>query len=231
MDELSSTDKNFRKEVLLAFERWFGFHQMNFWLCDENNDLYDPVTLNTDESITKDYLKNYLSMDQLTPHKLAHIVPRRRVISLLDIQTKKEYENSEYYNCFMKKYGFYNNTGVFLVRNSKITGLVDFVSEKEEKSITENEMMCLEILSRYLAPRVYDHTQPPYNKNRSSLPNSPLTAREEEVLLLVQRGYSNKYIAQTLFISVNTVKKHIQSLYIKFDVNNRTSLCFKVSSI
>lgn len=34
-----------------------------------------------------------------------------------------------------------------------------------------------------------------------------------------------------LFISENTIKKHIQSLYEKFDVNNRTNLCFKVHNL
>lgn len=51
--------------------------------------------------ITKDYLDNYFEMDQLVPYKLKHIIPKRRVIGLLDLQSKKDYEKSEYFNSFM----------------------------------------------------------------------------------------------------------------------------------
>ncbi|WP_077247244.1 response regulator transcription factor [Bacillus wudalianchiensis] len=89
--------------------------------------------------------------------------------------------------------------------------------------------MCLEIISRYLAQRLHEHWLLKNVKN-SFFVNS-LTPRESEVLCYVKKGYSNKQIADILFISANTVKKHIQSLYEKFDVNNRTSLCFKVHNV
>ncbi|WP_101845030.1 response regulator transcription factor [Halobacillus sp. Marseille-P3879] len=235
MDEISIINENFRKEVLLAFEHWFGFHQLNFWFCDENNQLYDPITLNTNQSITKDYLNNYMDMDHLVPHKLSqHWIPKRRVISLLDIQSKKEYENSEYYNSFMKKYGFYNNTGIFLVKNKNIIGLVDFVSEKNEKNegiIDESEQMTLEILSRCIAQKLNDRFYTDNFENAFKNAEYNLTDREIEVLKLIRQGYSNKEIGENLFISVNTVKKHIRSLYQKFDVNNRSGLLFKLNSI
>ncbi|WP_171038174.1 response regulator transcription factor [Aquibacillus sediminis] len=222
MDDLSTSDNNFRKDVLLALERFFGYEQMNFWLCDEKDKLYNPVTLNTDESITNDYLNNYMEMDKLMPHKLKNMIPQKRIISLLDLQSKRELENSDFYNCFMKKYGFYNNVGIFLVSGTKVVGLVDFVTEKKDTTITQEEAMCLEILSRYLGQRLDEKIQ---DKKEIDF----LTEREMEVLKLAQQGLSNKEIAKLLFISVNTVKKHVQSLYKKYEVNNRTSLCFKVN--
>lgn len=50
-----------------------------------------------------------------------------------------------------------------------------------------------------------------------------LTARELEVLSGLARGLSREQIASELFISVNTVKAHQQTLYRKLDVSNRTS--------
>jgi LuxR family maltose regulon positive regulatory protein len=52
--------------------------------------------------------------------------------------------------------------------------------------------------------------------------NSPLTAREVEVLKLVGAGYSNQDIAEKLIISFTTVKRHISNIYTKLDVNSRT---------
>jgi LuxR family maltose regulon positive regulatory protein len=48
-----------------------------------------------------------------------------------------------------------------------------------------------------------------------------LTERESEILFYLGMGYSNTEIAEKLFISENTVKFHIKSIYLKLDVKNR----------
>lgn len=50
----------------------------------------------------------------------------------------------------------------------------------------------------------------------------PLTPREHEVLRLIATGASNREIAATLVIAINTLKKHITSIYGKLGVDNRT---------
>lgn len=50
-----------------------------------------------------------------------------------------------------------------------------------------------------------------------------LTDRELEVLALVAQGYGNKEIATRLFISTNTVKRHLKSIFSKLDVNTRAA--------
>ena len=49
-----------------------------------------------------------------------------------------------------------------------------------------------------------------------------LSDRELEVLALIAKGTSNKEIAGTLTISQSTVKTHIQSIFQKLEVNDRT---------
>lgn len=48
-----------------------------------------------------------------------------------------------------------------------------------------------------------------------------LTPREREVLALVARGATNKEIAETLFISENTVKNHLRNIMDKLHSKNR----------
>lgn len=48
-----------------------------------------------------------------------------------------------------------------------------------------------------------------------------LSKREKEVLELITKGYKNTEIAQTLFVSNNTIKTHIKNIYSKLDVENR----------
>jgi DNA-binding CsgD family transcriptional regulator len=57
-----------------------------------------------------------------------------------------------------------------------------------------------------------------------------LTRREMEVMGQIFKGYKNSEIAKALFISEITVKKHIQKIYSKVGVKNRTSLMNKILS-
>lgn len=51
--------------------------------------------------------------------------------------------------------------------------------------------------------------------------NSPLTARETEVLELLAKGKSYTVIADELFIHKETVKSHIKNIYFKLHVNSK----------
>lgn len=50
-----------------------------------------------------------------------------------------------------------------------------------------------------------------------------LSEREREVLALLARGYTNKEIARQLVVTVNTVKKHTQSIFTKLNVKSRAA--------
>ncbi|MGW9072119.1 response regulator [Streptomyces yangpuensis] len=55
-------------------------------------------------------------------------------------------------------------------------------------------------------------------------PVSPVTAREEQVLLAVARGLTNTEIADALHISLSTVKTHLASLMAKLCARNRVEI-------
>jgi DNA-binding NarL/FixJ family response regulator len=55
-------------------------------------------------------------------------------------------------------------------------------------------------------------------------PIEALTDREEQVLVAVARGRTNKEIADELFITLSTVKSHITSLMTKLGVRNRVEI-------
>jgi DNA-binding CsgD family transcriptional regulator len=55
-----------------------------------------------------------------------------------------------------------------------------------------------------------------------SLKQTGISKRELEVLELISQGNSNQEIADKLFISLNTVKTHTSSLFVKLDAKRRT---------
>ena len=54
-------------------------------------------------------------------------------------------------------------------------------------------------------------------------------SRPRDIVRLVAEGYANAEIGQRLFISVNTVKKHLSHVYAKVDVDGRADLVAQVA--
>ncbi|MEN6315911.1 MAG: LuxR C-terminal-related transcriptional regulator [Clostridiaceae bacterium] len=58
-----------------------------------------------------------------------------------------------------------------------------------------------------------------------------LSEREEEIARLASEGFSNKQIGEKLFISENTVKKHLKGVFEKLGVSSRSLLMHHFDSI
>lgn len=65
---------------------------------------------------------------------------------------------------------------------------------------------------------------------KKSAENIILSERETEILEQLSKGFSNKVIADNLFISPFTVKRHIENIYRKLQVQNRIELLGKARS-
>lgn len=81
------------------------------------------------------------------------------------------------------------------------------VSPKVAAALIERVSELTDLLARYQAGVSTDFDE--------------LTPRELEVLDLVAQGYSNRKIADTLFIEVGTVKNHVHSILSKLEVGSR----------
>lgn len=62
------------------------------------------------------------------------------------------------------------------------------------------------------------------DRDRPAEPLTPLTGREEQVLVAVARGLTNHEVAAELYISLSTVKTHLGALMTKLGVRNRVEL-------
>lgn len=58
-----------------------------------------------------------------------------------------------------------------------------------------------------------------------------LSRRELEVLGHLQQGLTNRQIADRLFISTNTINKHVQQVLRKLQVSNRVQAAVRASSV
>jgi two-component system, NarL family, response regulator LiaR len=64
-------------------------------------------------------------------------------------------------------------------------------------------------------------------KSVDEKPEIELSEREIEVLKLAAKGFRNKDIAESLYISIRTVQGHINSIFHKLNVGSRTEAIFQ----
>src|SRR3954470_12674341 len=79
-------------------------------------------------------------------------------------------------------------------------------------------------MSMQIARKVVDHFRQ-IQKPASDV--EKLTQREQEILELLSKGYYYKEIGDTLGISYNTVRTHLQHIYEKLHVQSRTGAVLK----
>ena len=63
----------------------------------------------------------------------------------------------------------------------------------------------------------------------SETPLNSLSERERQVLSLMAEGQTNQEIADRLTVSINTIKKHVQSIFTKLNVSTRAAAVAKAA--
>lgn len=61
-------------------------------------------------------------------------------------------------------------------------------------------------------------------KAKNTRPQIQLTAQEQKIVDLILKDHTNKEIATAMFVSLSTVKTHINNIYRKLDVSSRDTL-------
>ena len=75
-----------------------------------------------------------------------------------------------------------------------------------------------------IARRVIDSFHP---ARATAHPQDKLTAREEEILECLAKGFVTKEIADKLSVSYDTVRYHLKHIYDKLHVHSRTEAVIK----
>ncbi|MET7796751.1 response regulator transcription factor [Streptomyces decoyicus] len=111
---------------------------------------------------------------------------------------------------------------------AKVAGFMDL------EILQEDFASVITLVSRgcavYLLPRDrLSDISTEYPTSSTSVAISSLTSRENDVLLLLAAGMTNKQIGSTLHIAENTVKKHVHRAMIKLSAANRVEAALLVS--
>jgi DNA-binding NarL/FixJ family response regulator len=105
----------------------------------------------------------------------------------------------------------------YLLKNEKVASVIDCIVQLSESGCAPMSpriaRKALDLLMSASIPKMEKENK---EKNTYSLSN-----REMEILKLTIDGYSYKQIAKKLFLSTNTVKKHLSNIYHKLHVTSK----------
>ncbi|MBQ0754746.1 MAG: response regulator transcription factor [Gammaproteobacteria bacterium] len=110
-----------------------------------------------------------------------------------------------------------------LIRQALLKGASGFLSKCCDRSIIERCIRTVEQGETFVQPNLLQLSGDSTSTGPQPDGCAPtLSARQQEVLLLVSEGYSNREIAESLGISSSTVKSHLAALMELLAADNRS---------
>ena len=140
-----------------------------------------------------------------------------RAYRLSDFVSLRRLRSSRIYDEWFRPLGVERYLAVGL--DAPLTHTKVFIFERcPGRDFDASDCLVLDLLRSYLAMR--------YRTAGARCARGPaarLTAREHEILELVAEGKSNGQIAEQLWISAGTVRRHLENAYTKLGVHTRTA--------
>ena len=146
---------------------------------------------------------------------------------LSDVISRPRFVNSRAYSEWFRPLGVGAELEIGIASSRVRTR--NFILERAAGDFSARDRAVLELLRPHLR-RIHEMTALRREAARPSEPEAPtqLTARETEILELVATGLTNAAIAERLWISPGTVKKHLENVYAKLGVENRTAAVARI---
>jgi DNA-binding CsgD family transcriptional regulator len=148
-------------------------------------------------------------------------------IRLSDVISRPRLVNSRIYAEWFRPLGIAAELEVGITRSRTRTR--NFVLDRGHGDFSLRDRAILELVRPHLR-RIHEMTE----LRRAAGAFQPddlerLTAREAEILELVAAGLTNAAIAERLWVSPGTVKKHLENVYAKLGVANRAAAVVRIT--
>lgn len=156
---------------------------------------------------------------------------RTVILKISELMSDAEREKTDVYrNCFAP-YGLHYSLDMTITYRGELLGDVTLYRGREEEDFSDDDVMLMMLLSDHLNARFYSNKYGKRTVQESGIgqigeliSQYSLTKREAEVLNLIFHNKDNIDICEELFISENTLKKHLHNLYRKTGVSGRVQL-------
>lgn len=110
----------------------------------------------------------------------------------------------------------------YVLKDASQDEVLDAVRQVRIGEFPLDQDLATRLLRRLASEGQVGRFSPVNNNSRDKQPLEPLTPREIEVLGQLKLGLTNRQIGERLFISVGTVKNHVEHIITKLGVSDRT---------
>ncbi|MTI60795.1 MAG: helix-turn-helix transcriptional regulator [Firmicutes bacterium] len=231
--------KNYPSIILDACKGLINYESANFFIHinPHHNSLDKPYVVNISDNTLIDYIKYYQFLDPMKEKTFNQPEPTKST----KIMNYQEWQTTEYFSDFIQPNGFYYSCGIDLHYKEKLLATLSLFRDRHSPDFSAKELYFFHILKPHLGNQLYkliviESKDSSRYTNYSQLIGQladkfGLSTREAEVVNLVIKGATNQEIADSLFISINTVKKHLYKIFNKTNSASRTELIARTLDI
>jgi DNA-binding CsgD family transcriptional regulator len=208
----------------------------------------DVLLKNHEEKYIELYKTYYYRLDPFDSDQI-----RNRAFGVELLENMINYDSfqlTEFYTDFLRPQKIHYILIANLTMDKRMEGTVLLTRSKQSNRFDSDDIKIAKLISPYFCHSLFHNRLRRkvkllqniinYLEGRSSLSQSiwqhlmdsfHLSPREVDVVPYLFSGLKNAEIAEKLFVSEITIKKHLQNIYAKMGVRNRTSLINKIVTL
>ncbi|MCG6541988.1 helix-turn-helix transcriptional regulator [Pseudomonas sp. KSR10] len=183
---------------------------------DEGLDAFDYELLGLTPTMHQRYLDTYQRFDPLRPVRCQAL--GLDLVTLDEARAVQSRSACDTYGRFLARFGVCDVVELLVSDQGRPVLGISLLRIVGQGTFNDRDLDCLAGM-RGLLQLALPSLCPP-----SADAFKRLTSRERELTELLRQGASNKVLAQTLGVGLPTIKTHLNNLYRKLGVHNRTEL-------
>lgn len=215
-----------RLAVMKQLKYLFDYDSASFYtvLSKNSNEIGNPVGINYSVQDMNEYLQVFKEVDYskglMSTGK--NITYRESDIINDDLRIQ-----TEYYKKVYDTHNWHYSLHLNISYNEIFLGVMSFFREKGKDNFDYSSTFILDMIKDHLSLRLFKEI---YSNSHDLLSLADctakyrLTSREQDIVSLLIDGMQDKEICDALFITSNTLKKHILNIYRKTGINKRVQL-------
>lgn len=198
---------DFAKEVGLGQEMKMTFETLYSYIC------FARLLLLQNENSRAEELMSEINVIARKSNGIERLIDLKLVYALMYIRRKEHQKAVSEYIEALEMAAEENLLIYFLFDLDQMGVLLDDVYKRQAAGKTRITDSFMQKFRQAVNSKI---------KQSKRNPDLCLSAREIEVLNLIEENLSNQEIADKLFVSINTIKTHLKNIYLKFGVDSRT---------
>jgi DNA-binding NarL/FixJ family response regulator len=216
----------FRARLVHALQDWFGFRGVAVLHGDTlvaavGSDC--GVVHGYAAGFLDEYAARWISADPFRDEGFFPRMLSAGVVRLSDIAA-----GTQFVDVFLRRHQI-TDKAAMVIDGSPAGVIYVGMSVQEEPRVPERDLAVLRALRRHLAPLAVQQLAR-HREQQAAMAGWHLTPREQDVAELAAKGLTNRQIADRLFITVDTVKKHLTRVFAATGCATRAQLAARYSA-